>query len=82
MELRQDFRFVAEPQQIREFLRSLASEVQLDDRGDFFVFSAGSPPAFEFDCGSIHMVCSPSGLVDNAFLAPSAIATHDSVHWL
>jgi len=39
-------------------LRGFESEVRIEDRGDFFVFSARSEPLFEFDCelvtGGLH----------------------------
>ena len=50
MGLRQTFRFVASQQQIRQFLRGFEGDARVEDRGDFFVFSSRSEPAFEFDC--------------------------------
>jgi hypothetical protein len=57
MGLRQTFRFEASESEVREFLRGLSSVVDVDDRGDFFVFRPREAPEFVFDCELI-----PGGL--------------------
>jgi hypothetical protein len=51
MGLHQDFRFKYEsPAQVQGFLRNLSSIARVEDKGEFFVFSAQRGPAFSFDC--------------------------------
>jgi hypothetical protein len=50
MGLRQTFRFEANASEVREFLRGLSAVVDVDDRGDFFVFRSRGAPEFVFDC--------------------------------
>jgi hypothetical protein len=51
MGLRQDFRFNYDsPSQVQTFLRGLSGIAKVDDRGHFFVFTAGGPAGFSFDC--------------------------------
>ena len=50
MGLRQTSRFEATADEIRAFLRGLSAVVEVEDRGDFFVFRAREGPTFEFDC--------------------------------
>lgn len=60
MGLHQTFKFSATAAETTEFLRGLNYAARVDDRGDFFVFSALSGPEFEFDCGFV-----PGGLLSN-----------------
>jgi len=50
MGLRQTFRFEASSDEIRAFLRGLSAVVEVEDRGDFFVFRPREGPKFEFEC--------------------------------
>jgi hypothetical protein len=51
MGLHQDFRFTYEsPAQVQRFLRALSGVAKVEDRGEFFVFTQQSGPAFSFDC--------------------------------
>jgi hypothetical protein len=51
MGLRQTFRFhYASSAEVGAFLRGFASEFEVDDRGEFFVFRPRTGPPFTFDC--------------------------------
>lgn len=51
MGLHQDFRFkFKSSDQVRDFLRTFSDTVEIEDRGDFFVFTQSSGPEFSFDC--------------------------------
>ena len=54
MGLRQMFRFEAStPSEVAEFLRGFSSQVDVEDRGEFFVFHPRSGPDFAFDCALV-----------------------------
>ena len=51
MGLHQDFRFQYDsPAEVQEFLRSLSGVADVEDRGEFFVFTQRSGEVFSFDC--------------------------------
>jgi hypothetical protein len=51
MGLHQDFRFEYESAaQVQGFLRGLGGIAEVEDRGDFFVFTSKNGPRFSFDC--------------------------------
>lgn len=61
MGLQQHFRFkYAAASEVRTFLRSLSKDVNVEDKGEFFVFTPISGDAFTFDCEVL-----PSGLLSD-----------------
>ena len=64
MGLRQVFRFHADvPSEVAAFLRGFSSQVQVEDRGEFFAFRPRAGPDFLFDCALIPggLLCERSG---------------------
>ncbi len=58
MSLSQDFHFTyRSPSQVEEFLHTFDNVANVDDRGEFFGFTAKAGPRFTFDC-----VITPFGL--------------------
>jgi len=60
MGLRQTFQFDGDRADVVDFLRSLSTAANVDDRGDFFVFSNRSGDSFRFDCAIV-----PGGLLSD-----------------
>jgi hypothetical protein len=59
MGLRQEFRFkYSAPSEVQEFLRNFTRTVNVEDRGEFFVFTPREGPKFTFDCALM-----PSGVL-------------------
>ncbi len=51
MGLHQDFRFkYKSATQVQDFLSTFSDVANVEDRGEFFVFTRLSGPAFSFDC--------------------------------